>query len=68
MEALERADLRWISELGALPKDNATIDRLCRAAVEVWEEFEDNLLASLVERLERCLEAVIAANGWYTKY
>jgi len=44
------------------------LDRLCRAMVEVWEEFEDNLFATLVESLERRLEAVIAVNGWYTKY
>jgi transposase len=55
-------------ELSSLPKNNEALARLERAAVEVWEDFEDDLLEKLIESMPRRMTACIAANGWYTKY
>jgi len=54
--------------LADMPKNQAAMDRLVRAAVEVWEDFEEDLFVRLVDSVVRRLEAVIAAGGWYTKY
>ena len=54
--------------LAGLPKNQDAKDRLVRVAIAVWEDFEEDLLQRLAESLERRLEAVIAADGWYTKY
>jgi hypothetical protein len=56
-------------ELARLPKTNETKQRLCEACVGTWEglaerAFDNNSIKSMVPRLE----AVIKANGWYTKY
>jgi len=55
-------------ELGDMPKSQAAMDRLVRAAVEVWEDFKEELFLSLVDSMVRRCEAVIDSNGWYTKY
>lgn len=55
-------------ELASMPKNNISLHRLCEAAVEVWEEFRDQLLQQLIDSMPRRLAAVRAANGWYTKY
>ncbi|KJZ67977.1 hypothetical protein HIM_12634 [Hirsutella minnesotensis 3608] len=55
-------------ELADFPKNNQSKQRLCEAAVEAWEEFEDGVLQNLVESMPRRLEAVRSAKGWYTKY
>ena len=51
-----------------MPKSNYAIRKLCEAADEAWELFEDSLLEKLALSMQRRLEAVIRANGWYTKY
>lgn len=38
--------------LAGLPKNNASMARLIRVAVGVWEEFEDDLLERLVDSME----------------
>ncbi|KJZ69944.1 hypothetical protein HIM_10667 [Hirsutella minnesotensis 3608] len=53
-------------ELADFPKSNQSKQRLCEAAVEAWEEFEDGVLQNLVESMPRRLEAVRSAKGWYT--
>lgn len=55
-------------ELSDMPKNTASWELLVRAAIDVWELFEDKLLERLVESMDRRMEAVIAAKGWYTKY
>ena len=55
-------------ELSDMPKNTASWELLVRAAIDVWELFEDELLERLVESMDRRMEAVIAAKGWYTKY
>jgi hypothetical protein len=54
--------------LSTMPKNNTTLRLLIRTAITVWEAFEDDLFNELVISLQRRLKAVIAANGWYTKY
>ncbi len=55
-------------ELSVAPKNNTSLQRLCEAATEIWEEMADELLEKLIESMPRRLTAVEAANGWYTKY
>lgn len=55
-------------ELSIMPKNNQSLQRLCEAAIEVWEEFHDDLLKKLISSMPRRLAAVITAQGWYTKY
>lgn len=55
-------------KLSDIPKNNQTMQRLCEAAVKVWEDFEEDLLQTLAISMRSRLAAVIAAQGWYTKY
>lgn len=55
-------------ELASLPKSNQSLDALCRAAIDIWEDFEEDLLNRLVLGMRKRLKAVIKAKGWYTKY
>lgn len=55
-------------ELGSMPKNEASWEQLIRAAIDVWESFGDDLLQQLVSSMNRRLEAVVVARGWYTKY
>lgn len=55
-------------ELSYAPKNNSTLQRLCEAAIEVWEDLEDDVIENLINSMPRRLEAVVAANSWYTKY
>ncbi|OIW27877.1 hypothetical protein CONLIGDRAFT_716276 [Coniochaeta ligniaria NRRL 30616] len=49
-------------DLGDMPKNQAAMDRLVQAAVEVWEDFQADLFTRLVDSMVRRLEAVIEAN------
>jgi len=50
-------------------KDNmATKEHLIRCAMEAWETLKDGLLNKLALGMQRRVDAVLAANGWYTKY
>jgi hypothetical protein len=51
-----------------MPKNDKTLQRLCEAAVEAWHEIDGEILDHLVSSITNRLEAVITANGWYTKY
>ncbi|VVT53887.1 uncharacterized protein SAPINGB_P003800 [Magnusiomyces paraingens] len=55
-------------ELSLLPQNNQSLNKLCEAAVEVWEDFHQDLINKLVLSMPRRLQAVVDANGWYTKY
>ena len=55
-------------ELSDMPKNNYALQMLCQAAVEAWEEIQDDLFEKLIISMQRRLQAVINANGWYTKY
>lgn len=55
-------------DLSEMPKTNEALQRLSEAAVAVWEDVEERVLKNLATSMRRRLAAVIAANGWYTKY
>ena len=55
-------------ELATMRSNSHTLDLLIKAAQEVWDEFTDELIDRLIESMERRLQAVIDARGWYTKY
>ena len=55
-------------ELSSLPMTMASFDSLERAAVEAWEDFPEEMLNHLIDTMPHRIEALIAADGWYTKY
>jgi hypothetical protein len=65
---VKRAIFTHHPELSGMPKNNTSKQRLCEAAVEAWEDIREEVLDHLCQSMMRRLEAVIAANGWYTKY
>lgn len=55
-------------ELALMLKNNLTLQRLCEAAISVWEDIDDSLLTKLIDLMLRRISVVIKAQGWYTKY
>ncbi len=55
-------------DLGTLPKNQDSLFRLINAAIEVWEELPEEVLQRLVMSMRRRMQAVIDADGWYTRY
>jgi len=50
-------------------KDNlSTKNHLIRCAMEAWDALKDGLLNKLASGMQKRVDAVIIANGWYTKY
>ena len=45
-----------------------TLERLIQAAMEVWEHIEQRVHYNLSNSMPRRVQAVIEAEGWYTKY
>jgi hypothetical protein len=65
---VKRAIQRNHPELGDMTKSNTSKQRLCEAAVEAWEDIREEVLENLVASMKDRMKAVIAANGWYTRY
>lgn len=55
-------------ELKAMGNSNSTMDFLIECAKEAWETLEGELLNKLAEGMQKRVDAVLAADGWYTKY
>lgn len=55
-------------EIAYMAKNKASLDYLEQVAIEAWSDIEIELVNRVVDSLPRRLEAVIASNGWYTKY
>ena len=51
-----------------MPVTMALLDSLERAAVAAWEDFPEGMLNHLIDTMPHRIDALIAANGWYTKY
>jgi len=49
-------------------KNDTAIEALIKAAVIIWDEIKEEVLDKLLLSMVRRLEAVIKADGWYTKY
>lgn len=54
--------------LGDLPRNTASLDLLIDAAVELWAEIDDEVFENLINSMPARMQAVVEANGWYTKY
>lgn len=58
-------------ELKAAPANEATIDLIIRAVEEIWEDEDGittNAIRNVIESMPDRVEAVIAAEGWYTRF
>ena len=55
-------------ELTVMKDNDATQRLLIETAQEAWELLGDQLLNKLAEGMQKRVDAVKAANGWYTKY
>jgi transposase len=55
-------------ELQFMADIEETLRLLIEAAKEAWHEIKDRVLYNLSITMYRRVEAVIAADGWYTKY
>ena len=49
-------------------KTDANLRRLIQAAQDVWSELKDELLCKLSDTMPKRVQAVLDAEGWYTKY
>ena len=54
-------------ELVTMKDNNATKEHLIVCAQEAWDLLEDELLNTLAEGMQKRVDAVKRANGWYTK-
>ena len=55
-------------ELVTMKDNDTTKQHLIRAAKEAWELLEDDLLNKLTLGMQKRIDALKAAGGWYTKY
>jgi hypothetical protein len=49
-------------------KGQAALEGIVRAAVVSWEELKDEMLDHLCMSMPKRVQAVLDAEGWYTKY
>jgi len=67
--ALMKAELyRLHPELEHAPDTDETLDTLIRGAQEAWHNIDNSILYRLATTMHYRVEAVIEAEGWYTKY
>ena len=59
---------RQFPDLIGMPNTEETLDYLIQCAIQTWDILEFSLLNRLMDTMERRVEAVIQAKGWYTKY
>jgi hypothetical protein len=45
-----------------------TLDYLIQCAIHTWDQLREALLNRLLDTMEHRVQAVLKANGWYTKY
>ena len=65
---LKEAIHKKYPELEFATKTDENLDLLIRAAQECWAEMGDTLLYRLSDTMPRRVQAVLDAEGWYTKY
>ena len=66
--ALKRKVLELHPELEDQGYTAEALDSLIAASKEAWTAIEDNVIIGCLESMPRRVEALIAADGWYTKY
>jgi len=55
-------------ELKGMGNSNAIMDFMIRYVQEAWEVLGPELLNKLAKGMQKRVNVVKAANGWYTKY
>ena len=55
-------------ELKGMGNSATVMDFMINCAKEAWEVLAPELLNKLAEEMQKRVDAVKAANGWYTKY
>jgi hypothetical protein len=55
-------------ELKGMGNSNPVMDFMIRCVQEAWETLGPELLNKLAEGMQKRVNAVKAAGGWYTKY
>jgi transposase len=58
---------RLYSELEHAHYNAHTLEALKTSAKEAWEDIRDRILVRLSQTMPHRVQAVIAADGWYTK-
>lgn len=67
--ALLKAEIyRSYPELIGISNTKDSLDLLIRCAIATWDVLSDQILARLLETMVHRVNAVIKADGWYTKY
>lgn len=67
--ALMKAEIyRAHPKLLDAPDTIATVPLLVQAAQEAWQAIKQKVYERLCETMDYRVAAIIAANGWYTKY
>ena len=57
-----------LRELVAVGFVTTTLSTLVDTAKEAWQQIDLSILENLSESMPRRVQAIIASNGWYTKY
>ena len=55
-------------ELERAPDTQETLDCLIVAAKEAWNAIDERVLQSLSNSMPHRVQAILTADGWYTKY
>ena len=55
-------------ELEKAPDNEETLNNLIEAAKEAWHAISEHILRHLCESMPHRVQAVLTADGWYTKY
>ena len=55
-------------ELKGIGNSQAVMDFMIQCAQEAWEALAPELLNKVAKGIQNRVDAVKAANGWYTKY
>ena len=55
-------------ELEYAPNNQETFNQLVEAAKEAWHLIDERILRHLCESMPHRVQAVLIADGWYTKY
>ena len=60
--------IRLHPKLITMGNSDPAMDYLIMCAREAWESLEEVMLNKLAENMQKRVDAVLKAKGWYTKY
>ena len=60
--------IRAHPELVSMGNSDTAMDHLIECAREAWESLAEGMLNKLAEGMQKRVDAVLKAQGWYTKY